>query len=136
MKKEILKLIDANTNRLREALRVCEDISRFVLSDGRSARELKRIRHASTRAAEKMAGDGRTLEKSRYPEKDVGRHSMATEVKRNSVADIFSANMKRAEESARVLEEFSKLKNASSSESFKTLRFCLYRIERNVIKKL
>ena len=33
MKQDLLRIIDANLNRSREGLRVCEEISRFVLED-------------------------------------------------------------------------------------------------------
>jgi thiamine-phosphate pyrophosphorylase len=52
------------------------------------------------------------------------------------VADIFKANMKRAEESVRVLEEFSKLSSLSLSNRFKAMRFKLYSLEKGALERL
>ncbi|MFA6384789.1 MAG: hypothetical protein WCY10_05405, partial [Candidatus Omnitrophota bacterium] len=41
----ISRVIDANANRLKEGLRVCEEVARFILNDGRLTRGLKEIRH-------------------------------------------------------------------------------------------
>ena len=45
---KLLRIIDANLNRAREGLRVCEDISRFALGDKTATRALKSIRHGAT----------------------------------------------------------------------------------------
>ena len=42
---QVLRLLDANFNRAREALRVIEDYARFVLNDGAISSGLKQIRH-------------------------------------------------------------------------------------------
>src|SRR5205085_8435773 len=42
---QVLRLIDANANRAREALRVVEDYARFVLNDQSLCGSLKQIRH-------------------------------------------------------------------------------------------
>jgi hypothetical protein len=41
----VLRLIDANANRAREALRVVEDYCRFVLNDETLSGSLKSLRH-------------------------------------------------------------------------------------------
>ena len=46
----ILKIIDANLNRAREGMRVCEDISRFIIGDAGITRSLKLTRHSATKA--------------------------------------------------------------------------------------
>lgn len=42
MTKEHLRLIDANLNRLREGLRVIEDIFRYIYNDKENASRLKK----------------------------------------------------------------------------------------------
>ena len=42
------RILDANANRAREALRVVEDYCRFVLDDRFLSGELKRLRHDLT----------------------------------------------------------------------------------------
>ncbi len=49
----VLRILDANLNRAREALRVVEDYARFVLNDDALCGELKQLRHdlvAATRS--------------------------------------------------------------------------------------
>ena len=41
----VLRLLDANANRAREALRVLEDYARFVLDDRELIADLKQLRH-------------------------------------------------------------------------------------------
>ena len=41
---KLLRLIDANLNRSREGIRVCEDIARFVLNDKRITRSFKSLK--------------------------------------------------------------------------------------------
>jgi thiamine-phosphate pyrophosphorylase len=49
--------------------------------------------------------------------------------------DLLISNMKRAQESLRVLEESSKIVAPKKSKSFQTLRFRLYELEKKVLKK-
>jgi len=46
----LLRLLDANANRAREALRVLEDYARFVLNDPALSADLKSIRHTLAEA--------------------------------------------------------------------------------------
>jgi thiamine-phosphate pyrophosphorylase len=41
----VLRILDANANRAREALRVIEDYARFALDDERVCGSLKQLRH-------------------------------------------------------------------------------------------
>ena len=47
MEENYLRLIDANLNRLREGIRVVEDIFRYVYNDKQTALKLKELRHLS-----------------------------------------------------------------------------------------
>lgn len=136
MNDKIFRIIDANVNRLREALRVCEDIARFILSDKKITQRLKSLRHVAILNVSKLGGNGKILTESRNSKKDVGKRTIKNEKKREDIADIFKANIKRAEEAVRVLEEFSKLLKPSLSNRFKNMRFELYVLEKNIIKKL
>ena len=42
---ELFRIIDANYNRAKEGLRVCEDIARFILNDKALSAGFKRARH-------------------------------------------------------------------------------------------
>src|SRR2546423_10732509 len=57
MNPQVLRLLDANFNRAREALRVIEDYARFVLDDEAICAELKQLRHDFTAITSKYAND-------------------------------------------------------------------------------
>ena len=126
MNKESLRLVDANLNRLREGLRVIEDIFRYIFNDKTTASRLKAIRHLS------RTQNYSELLNSRDIKNDVLKSSTPSEQSRENLNAILIANFKRAQESARVLEEFGKLISAKESENFKYIRYELYDIEKNI----
>lgn len=136
MKSKVLRIIDANANRLTEGLRVCEDITRFVLSDKSRTRRFKSLRHRIFLALKSLVKNKKSLAKFRDAQEDIGKITIKDERKRKNITDVFRANIKRAEESARALEEFSKLLKPRISEQFKRMRFELYSLEKNIIEKL
>jgi len=77
-----------------------------------------------------------TLIESRNSNKDVGKKSWVKVKKNVEWADLIVSNMKRSEESVRVLEETSKMISPKSSKQFQALRFELYDLEKRIIKKL
>lgn len=136
LKKEIYRIIDANLNRSREGLRVCEEIARFVLDSKAWTSELKSVRHSISDIAGSACAP-KDLPDARDSEGDVLRCSRAkTEMTRRGTADIFAANIERVKESLRVLEEFFKLIDEKSSAKFCGLRFRVYAIEKKVFKRL
>lgn len=136
VKREILRILDANLNRAREGLRVCEEITRFSLNSASLTRDLKNARHRIQNIYSGFPSGWRHLVGSRNTRSDVGRGSFRIEMKRGNVGDIFFANIERAKESARVLEEFLKLFDSKLSSRFKGLRFSLYEIEKKAARKL
>ncbi len=133
---KIARIIDANTNRLTEGLRVCEDIARFMLDDRPATSRFKSIRHRAALAVKNLGADKKALTRFRDSDGDVGKTGIKSEKSRGTVADVFKANIKRGEESMRVLEEFAKLSNAVSADQFKKMRFELYSLEKALIEKL
>ncbi|MCD4781404.1 MAG: thiamine-phosphate pyrophosphorylase [Candidatus Omnitrophica bacterium] len=131
--KKIFRVIDANANRAREGLRVCEDVCRFVIESKTFTKRFKELRHSLTESLKRISRFD--LLDARNIEEDIGRKSIAAELKRQHVADIFVANAQRVKESIRVLEEFAKLINPDLSGEFKTLRYQIYAIEKKVLKK-
>lgn len=130
---KIYSVIDANLNRVKEGLRVCEDTARFILRNARLTKKIKRLRHAITQAAILEKLDTVKVLKFRDSSSDLGRAPDYLEKKRNSVADIFLANFQRAKEGLRVLEEFTKLIDVKLSDRFKKIRFRLYSLEKEII---
>lgn len=66
------RILDANLNRAREALRVLEDLARFGLGSESLAARLKGLRHDLTRAVSAAAVDPGSLLASRDAAADVG----------------------------------------------------------------
>ncbi|MDD5373965.1 MAG: thiamine-phosphate pyrophosphorylase [Sulfurimonas sp.] len=124
---ELFRVIDANLNRLREGIRVVEDIVRYRDNNKELAQKLKLLRH-KTKIKE-------TLEilKERDSVNDVLRSTIKSELNRSDISSIIIANFKRAEESARVLEELYKLFSAEYSENFKYIRYELYTLEKEIL---
>jgi len=129
---EIYRIIDANLNRLKEGLRVCEEINRFVLLDRKLTAELKRIRHEIDNISIGFFNRDKLL-KHRESLKDIGRDIYCPkEFKRNNFKDTFIANIQRVKESLRVLEEFSKIHDCRAAMRFKKLRYRVYELEKKV----
>lgn len=100
-------MMDANANRAREALRVMEDVARFVLNDEPLSRELKSMRHDLQAALTTLPAGW--IESSRDTPGDVGTQiSTASEARRTHLLDVATAAAKRLTEALRVLEETSK----------------------------
>jgi len=133
--KSISRIIDANANRLKEGLRVCEEVARFILENRRLTEELKTIRHRIDAIIKKKFNKSELLSQ-RDSSGDIGRIIYGKELKRNSLADIFFANLQRCKESLRVLEEFSKLKDKACARSFKNLRYTIYEVEKKSAKTI
>jgi len=131
---KLYRIIDANFNRAKEGLRVCEDICRFVWDKSPSTRQCKNIRHKLTDIVKSLKL--MQIIKSRNIEGDVGKSSTHTELKRKDISDIFFANSQRVKESIRVLEEIIKLINKKSAARMKLLRYEVYAFEKKIIKQL
>lgn len=126
MTKDNLRLLDANLNRLREGIRVVEDIYRYIFNDKKIATQLKGLRHNS-----RIEMYDELLE-SRDIQNDVLKTSTTSEQNRTDLTSILIANFKRAQESSRVLEEFTKLIDIKISENFKSIRYDLYHLEKSI----
>jgi thiamine-phosphate pyrophosphorylase len=133
---EALRIFDANLNRSREGLRVCEEIARFVLEDAALTRSLKSIRHSIADAIKGLVGGLGEVVAARDTRTDVGKESSPLEEGRESWRDLFIANVERSKEALRVLEETSKLFDAATSRLFKKTRFDVYAIEKRALPKL
>jgi len=131
-----LRIIDANANRAKEGLRVCEEVARFCLNSPQLTRQLKSIRHSLDDSIDKLLGSKIKLLFARASEKDVGRKISKFEFKRKDLKDIFLANIQRIKESIRVLEEFSKLKNKKIALDFKGARYAIYELEKKIIQRI
>jgi thiamine-phosphate pyrophosphorylase len=133
----VIRIIDANLNRLAEGLRVLEEAARMVLDDADLTGRLKALRHDLIR------GDlpfNLELLQTRDSVRDVGVDlEVAGEAREKDLALITVANSRRAQESLRVLEELAKLPEFIAridSNKFKQARFELYTLEKDLVFRL
>ena len=132
----INRIIDANLNRAKEGLRVCEEITRFMLNNRKLTSQFKTIRHNLDGIAKGLAVNSFELLSQRQSISDVGKQIYVNELKRKNVRDIFLANMQRVKESIRVLEEFTKLINKNTAIKFKKLRYDTYEVEKQAYMRI
>jgi len=124
---ELYRVIDANLNRLKEGIRVVEDIMRYRDNNKTLSKKLKELRHKA------RVHETKELLLHRDSINDVLRASSQSELNRSNTMSILTANFKRGQESARVLEELYKLQNIAYSENFKYIRYELYNLEKEII---
>jgi thiamine-phosphate pyrophosphorylase len=126
----VLRLLDANANRAREALRVLEDYARFVLNSDGLSLELKRLRH------DLMAATMVILPEAilhRDTPNDIGTgNKTAAEQSREDLNHVVTAAGKRLGEALRALEEYSKTIDPSVANTLEALRYRFYTIEQTI----
>lgn len=130
MNAPVLRILDANANRAREALRVIEDYARFALDDDALCGSLKSLRHDFASAAAGFAADAIL---HRDTPGDVGtRTKTAAEQTRDDVAHVVIAAGKRLGEALRTIEEYLKTSDPARAAQVESLRYRFYEIERKV----
>jgi len=137
MEERIFQVMDANLNRTREGLRVCEDIARFVIADKAITRSLKLVRHGATKALldSKNLSLIRLL-RARNTKKDALKFVDFKKAKGAGFAVIFMSNIERVKESLRVLEECCKVIDEEAGRKYRKLRFDTYDIEKRSVGKM
>lgn len=122
-----LRILDANANRAREALRVLEDYARFTLNDAMLSADLKNLRHELTVALQPIL----TLSLlHRDTPGDVGRENKtAAEFSRPDLASVITAAGKRLGEALRSLEEFTKTVDPHTAAQIEKIRYRFYDLE-------
>ena len=120
------RIIDANLARLSEGLRVIEDVCRFELSSALLTRSCKSIR------------DQVKITYHHFPMSElINSRSTGTDVRakstvpsRDSLKDLLTANIRRATQACRTLEE------CTQNQSFTHIRYDLYHLEQCIWKAL
>lgn len=130
VEKRFIRILDTNLNRCKEGLRVIEDTCRFVLNDDTLYKKIRKVRHLSSQYLSKHYEQ---MLSARDSIKDCGRK--AKEQSRENLKNIVIANFKRAQESLRVLEEYSKIIDFDIALKYKALRYEVYTIEKKMVLK-
>ena len=127
----IYRMIDANFNRAREALRGMEEYCRFLLDNKELSGQAKQLRHRLCEAIARL--DTASLLCARDIAGDVGRGlSVQGQLSRATLADSFTAATKRAGEALRVLAETTQTLNTDVASICEQLRFGVYDLEKAV----
>jgi thiamine-phosphate pyrophosphorylase len=128
----VQRILDANANRAREALRVMEDAARFILNDQDLSRQLKQLRHDLAEALSTTVG----LTAWRDTPGDVGTTiTTEREMDRAGAADVADAAGKRLSESLRALEEYGKTLPPAArgfAPAIESLRYRGYALEQQL----
>lgn len=126
----ILRILDANLNRVREGLRVLEEHARFVLEDAALSRACKEARHEVRELTAMLPSD---LVRTRDIVGDVGAGiNTPTEAARADASDVATAAAKRTQEALRVIEEYAKVVSAGAASRVERLRYLVYELELRV----
>ena len=128
----VWRAIDASANRAGEALRVVEDVVRFVLDDAQLTALAKDLRHTLAT----LLAQGPLLH--RVAMRDVaGDVGIGVEppvsLRRASPADLIAANAARAAQALRSLAECAALVVPDTAAGFEQLRYRLYAVERGAL---
>jgi thiamine-phosphate pyrophosphorylase len=139
----VFRILDAAINRAGEGVRVVEDYVRMVVGDAHLSEQLKQLRHDVTDAvatidpvqriaARDSVGDvGRTIETESEYRRDVPGDQAEASAKLSG--GMIQANLARAQQALRTIEEFTKSIDPDVSRSVEQLRYRSYTIEKAVL---
>lgn len=128
----LLRLLDVNRNRCLEGLRVVEDQARFGLCGQAPEREaLKALRHRIQQALAPLANEALA---ERDAAGDPGNPSLVPDTRpRASARDVLGANLSRAQEALRALEEHAKVLLPEAALPLSEARYELYGLEQRLL---
>ncbi len=133
---EVYRVVDANLNRLREALRVVEEYVRFAADRPDLAARLKGLRHAVA-PIEQAVGQHALLACRDTATDPFASETRPEERLRDGMAGVARANLKRGQEASRALEEYLKLLPGDApADEAKRIRFELYDLEKHLAELL
>jgi thiamine-phosphate pyrophosphorylase len=131
-----LRMIDANNNRAREALRTLEDVARFAWNDAGVAEEAKSLRHALQSAI--AAIPALDLAAARDVAGDIGTAlEGANEYARADLSAVAQAAGGRLSEALRVIEEAAKtLGDATIARAVEQVRYRSYALAAEITLRI
>ena len=126
------RIIDANFNRAREALRVMEEYCRFALNCEPLSGRAKQMRHELSSAIGQL--DSGALLAGRDTLGDVGVGlKVENQLQRGSLADAFTAAAKRLPEALRAITETVQAASPPTASAVERLRYEAYTLEKDVV---
>jgi len=131
MERPAYRIIDANFNRAREAIRVIEDYCRFALNCGSLSGRAKELRHQLSSAIARLNAE--QLLASRDTPGDVGiGQTTESALGRADLKDALTAACKRLPEALRVLTETIRPTDTAVAERIEQLRYAAYTLEKDI----
>ncbi|MBN2316648.1 MAG: thiamine phosphate synthase [Sedimentisphaerales bacterium] len=132
MERPVYRIIDANFNRAREAIRTIEEFCRFALNSESLAGRAKQIRHELSGCIGSL--DAARLISSRDTLGDVGvGQKVDHQLSRSDLFDCCTAACKRLSEALRVLAEALRIQNQPDAEKIEELRYTSYTLEKDIV---
>lgn len=129
-----MRILDANCNRAREALRVIEDYARFILNDDEVCAQLKQLRHDLADTTRSFISEAIL---HRDTPGDVGTIAKVSgEMSRADTRDVVTAAGKRLGEALRTIEEFLKTVDSSGASKIESIRYRFYDLEQRIAQTL
>lgn len=132
--RQIYRILDANFNRAREALRVIEDFARFALDDAGISSAAKELRSRLQGCYGRFPAEA--LLASRDTPGDVGTQiSSPTEMQRGDAGAVVAAACKRLSEALRTLEEYAKTVQPDAAGELQSMRYAAYTLEQRLARR-
>lgn len=132
MERAVCRIIDANFNRAREAIRMVEEYCRFALNSTPLTARAKQLRHELSRAIGQI--DAGKLISARDTLGDVGvGQAVENQFSRGNLKDSFTAGCKRLTEALRAIAEASRIENQPVAEQVEKLRYDAYSLEKDIV---
>ncbi len=129
--REIHRILDANFNRAREAVRVAEDCGRYALNDPAITAMAKNLRHDLREVLTAMPVKEMVF--GRDVAGDIGTEITSPgERKRADIADVATAACKRLSEALRTIEEYSKVIAPDQTLQVERMRYNAYTLEQRL----
>lgn len=131
MEKAVYRIIDANFNRAREAIRVMEDFCRFCLNSAGMSGRCKKMRHDLS-AAICMLDEGKLIA-NRDTLADVGTTiKVEGQLSRGDIKDCVTAAAKRLTEALRTIAEAAQTIHRPVAAAVESLRYEAYTLEKDI----
>ncbi|MGD8499486.1 MAG: thiamine phosphate synthase [Phycisphaerales bacterium] len=132
MERAAYRIIDANFNRAREAIRVIEEFCRFVLNSAALTERAKQLRHELSACIRRL--DASWLISSRDTLGDVGvSQAVDNQLVRSNLADCFTAGCRRFTEALRALAEVIRIQDEPVAQRIENLRYAAYTLEKDIV---
>lgn len=131
MERAVYRIIDANFNRAREAMRVIEDFCRFALNSKDLSGRVKELRHRLSGAVKQI--DIGILLSSRDTLNDVGvGQKVQEQLTRIDINECLTAGCKRLSEALRSLAEAAQTVNVPVAGTIEAIRYDSYTLEKDI----